>query len=374
MTSVTRSRIDGNTVVVGAAFTSGGGEAYVFVKPGGSWKNMTQTAELTASDEAPGIAFGTAVGISGNTVVVGAIGAVVNGNLAQGEAYVFVKPAKGWKNMTETAKLAASDGEMAFNFGTGVGIDGTTVVVGSPRASAQNPGPGSTYVFVQPTGGWVDMTQTAELTASDGIDYDDFGQSVAISGATVIVGAPELESAYIFVEPVGGWANMTETAELTASDGQSDDGFGWSVSVNGDTAVAGSPNNQVHGAVYVFVEPANGWSNMTETAKLTTPGANQFGFAVSIIERAIVVGAPFSNPVHQGAAYVFLRPNGGWKTMSKPSLALSIPFTEGFDNFGASVAVSGSTAVLGAYTAPTSPPCNPRCKAGPGEAFIFTEQ
>jgi hypothetical protein len=218
------------------------------------------------------------------------------------------------------------------------------------------------------------MTQTAELTASDGTDYDDFGQSVAISGATVIVGAPELESAYIFVEPVGGWANMTETAELTASDGQSGDRFGWSVSLNGDTAVTGSPNNQLHGAAYVFVEPANGWSNMTETAKLGASGASDFGFSVSLVEKAIVIGAPFSNPIHEGSAYVFLKPNGGWKATSKPSLVLSIQFTEGFDNFGTSVAVNGSTAVVGAYTAPTSPPCNPSCKAGPGEAFVFVEQ
>jgi FG-GAP repeat len=362
---------DGNTAVVGAPFTSDGGEAYVFVMPGGSWKNMTQTAILTASDGAAGNEFGTAVGISGNTVVVGAIVAAVNGNPGVGAAYVFVKPSQGWKNMTETAKLVASDGEFLSYFGRSVAIDGGTIVVGAPLPTGTNPGPGSAYIFVQPPGGWVDMTQTAELNASNGIDYDYFGLSVAASGSTVLVGASGLESAYVFVEPAGGWANMTENAVLNASDGQANDGFGWSVALEGDTAVTGSPNNQLHGAAYVFVEPANGWSNMTETAKLKASGASDFGFSVSLVEKAIVVGAPFSNPIHEGSTYVFLKPNGGWKTTSKPSLVLSIPFNDGFDNFGTSVAVNGSTAVVGAYTAPTSPPCNPNCKAGTGEAFVF---
>lgn len=96
--------------------------------------------------------------------------------------------------------------------------------------------------------------------------------------------------------------------------------------------------------------------------------------SVALVEQAVVVGAPFSNRSHPGAAYVFLKPNGGWKNATKPSLVLAIPFTYGFDNFGASVAVSGKTAIVGAYTAPTSPPCNPSCKAGPGEAFVFVEQ
>jgi FG-GAP repeat len=367
--------IDGNTVVVGASkpFNHLTGEAYVFVKTGGSWKNMTQTAVLTASDGAGGNDFGSAVAISGSTVVVGAPQASVNGNQAQGKAYVFVKPSTGWKNMTETAILLASDGGTASNFGIGVGISGDTVVVG---AYSPTYNPGSAYVFVQPSGGWVNTTETAELTASDRMDNDEFGYSVSISGSTAIVGAPNqgdgIGSAYVFVEPPSGWVNMAETAELTASD-RAISNFGWSVSLNGSTAVVGAPYDG-RGAAYVFVEPLNGWSNMTETAKLSAPAGSEIGMSVALSEEAVITGAPFTNPAHQGSAYVFLKPTGGWKNTTKPNLALAIPFTYGFDNFGTGVGISGKTGVVGAASAPTSPPCNPKCKAGPGEAFVFVEQ
>jgi hypothetical protein len=330
---------------------------------------------LTASDGAGGNDFGSAVAISGSTVVVGAPTATVNGNLAQGEAYVFVKPSNGWKNMTETATLLASDGTPGCAFGAGVGISGSTVVVGA-YGGGNNGGVGSAYVFVQPAGGWVNTTETAELTASDGMDNDDFGASISISGSTAIVGAPNqssaIGSAYVFVEPPSGWVNMAETAELTASD-RAISNFGWSVSLNGSTAVVGAPYDG-RGAAYVFVEPANGWSSMTETAKLTASGGSEIGMSVALSEEAVITGAPFANPAHQGSAYVFLKPTGGWKNTTKPNLALAIPFTYGFDNFGTGVGISGKTGVVGAASAPTSPPCNPKCKAGPGEAFVFVEQ
>ena len=181
--------MDGNTAVVGSLEALGGvGAAYVFVKPGTGWRNMTETAKLTPSDGNIGEEFGATVSISGNTIVVGAPSASVGG-VVQGAAYVFVKPATGWKDMTETAKLSATDGADGALFGGGVGTSGNTIVVGASAGGTGDPSPGSAYVFVEPVGGWTDMTQTAELTASDGVDYNDFGSSVGISGRTVIVGA-----------------------------------------------------------------------------------------------------------------------------------------------------------------------------------------
>ena len=160
--------IDGNTAVAGASLAEHGlGVAYVFVKPPSGWANMTQTAELTSSDGAG--CFGCSVAISGNTIVIGATAATINGNGAQGAVYVFVEPPTGWTNMTETAKLIASDGEPESYFATGLAISGDTIVAGAPGISGY-PMPGKAYVFVEPNGGWVDMTQTAELTPSDGFD------------------------------------------------------------------------------------------------------------------------------------------------------------------------------------------------------------
>lgn len=369
--------IDGNTIVVGA-FQGGNqdlGAAYVFVKPASGWTNMTQIAELTPSDGEVHDCFGCSVSISGDTIVVGDSALEVNGNLGQGAAYVFVEPSTGWANMTETAELTASDGVSDARFGSGVAISGSTIVVGAPGTY---PMEGEAYIFVEPDDGWVSTTQTAELLPSDGFAYDNFGISVSMSGDTALVGAPdrgsgspEVGRGYIFVEPTGGWTNMTQTAELAASDGQIGNDFGWSVSIDGGTAVIGAPGHPDGGEVYVFVRPKRGWVRMTQTAGLQSgSGSSCTGWSASISGNVIVSGSQCDSG-YKGAAFVFVRPPEGWRNSSKPSLRLSIPFTDGQDYFGASVAISGTTAVVGAPEAPT---ILPSVQYGPGEAFIFIAQ
>ena len=247
--------VSDDTVVVGAPrddilFPSvNQGSAYVFVKPGGGWVSAHETAKLTASDGAESDFFGTSVAVSGDTVVVGAERDDVGANADQGSAYVFVKPGGGWVSATETAKLTASDGAANDRLGQSVAVSGDTVVVGAPLDIDVTAGPGSAYVFVEPGGGWVSATETAKLTASDGATDDSFGHSVAVSGDTVVVGAcfdnvgpnPNQGSAYVFVKPGGGWVSATETAKLTASDGAANDRLGQSVAVSGDTVVVGAP-------------------------------------------------------------------------------------------------------------------------------------
>ena len=345
--------IDGSTVVVGA-FQVGQapGAAYVFVKPANGWANMTQIAELTASDAQAGDCFACSVAISRSTIVVGSAGHEVNGNLAEGAAYVYVEPAQGWTNMTETAELTASDGVPDTLLGNSVAIDGSTVIAGAPGVY---PVQGKAYVFEEPEGGWVDTTQTAEFLPSDAFNYDNFGFSVSISGGTVLVGAPDLSigspevgRGYIFVEPPGGWVNMTQTAELMASDGKIGNGFGFSVATEDSTAIIGAPGHLSGGAVYVFVEPQSGWKNKQQTATLLS-GSNDgsFGWSSSIDGSVVIGGAP-NVSASRGAAFVFVRPSGGWRSSSKPTLELSIPFTYKGDSFGVSVAISGTTGVVGA--------------------------
>ena len=143
---------------------------------------------------------------------------------------------------------------------------------------------GSAYVFAKPTtaNGWADtiLTETAKLTASDGAANDEFGISVAVSGGTIVVGAPVDESdegsAYVFVKRSRPLAGLTVTApaKLTASDGAANDEFGTAVAVDGDTIVVGAPGDDSgKGSGYVFVKPGTGWATEndtdTETAKLT---------------------------------------------------------------------------------------------------------
>lgn len=288
----------------------------------GTTDTLMQLAELTASDGGAEDFLGP-VGISGNTVVVGAFG--VNGK--QGEAYIFVEPASGWTNMTETAKLTASDGLAGDGFGSSVAIDGNTVVIGAPGANGNQ---GAVYVFVEPANGWTNMMQTAKLTASNGVSGDQLGYSVSISNNTVVAGADSAASgagaAYVFVKPVGGWTSATQRAELTASDGAVSDFLGVSVAVSGSMVVAGAPNathsgnNAGTGAGYVFVRPSQGWANTTETAKLTVSPAKDgqgLGSSVALSPTTAVLGAPDPLVYGPGAAYVFVKPTRGWVNMTQ---------------------------------------------------------
>jgi len=366
--------VSGRTIVVGASMATIGanfeqGAAYVFVRSGSTWADATQTAKLTASDGASGDNFGTSVAVSGNTIVVGAQHATVAGNLNEGAAYVFVRPGSTWADATQTAKLTTSDAASFDDFGMSVGISGNTIVVGVPGAAVNggDPGQGEADVFVKPASGWADATQTATLTASDGVSEDLLGSSVAIDGGTIVAGAPAPPisefphhgAAYVFVEPASGWADATQTAKLTASDGETGDNFGSAIAISGSTVVVGAPDanilptNFAQGAAYVYVEPASGWADASQTAKLTASdgaGDDALGTSVAISGDTVVAGAfgatVGANP-SQGAAYVFVEPGSGWAdTAQTAKLTVSVG---GFlDRLGVSVSISGNTVVAGA--------------------------
>ena len=207
------------------------GAAYVFVRDlSGNW---SQQAKLKASDAATNDAFGfRGVSVNGDTVV---IGAHANNDACptflecnSGSAYVFVRPAGGWTgNLTEDAKLMASDAAFEDRFGNGVSVSGETVVVGASLNDDAGSDSGSAYVFERPGGGWSgNLTEDAKLTASDAAAGDLFGAFVSVSGETVVVGAfldddagSNSGSAYVFVRPAGGWlGDLTEDAKMTASD------------------------------------------------------------------------------------------------------------------------------------------------------------
>jgi hypothetical protein len=365
------SAISGNTAVVGAfdANIEKTGAAYVYVKPLSGWGNMTQTAALTPSDSGEG--FGTSVAISGNTIIVGAANASnLNHRAPQsqgpGAAYVFVKPASGWKDMTETAKLTASDGADGDAFGYNVSISGNTAAVGALFAHS---GAGAAYVFVKPASGWSKMTQTGELTASDSSTFDNMG-SVAISGSTVVTGAYGhnnfMGAGYVFVKPSTGWKNMTQTAEFKSM--QANQIYGFSVATDGKTAIVGAVGAQQGiGAAFLYVKPASGWKNTSKfTAKLTASSASQvsgLSQGISISGKAIVLGAPgttVGSNSGQGAVLIYIEPTTGWKTTSKFAAKLTASDGAANDNLGVSAAVSGSTIIGGAT------------KSGPpGEAYVF---
>ena len=179
--------LSGDTALVGAPYKTVAGRyqagaAYVFTRTGTIW---SQQAELTASDGAAGDGFGTSVALSGDTALVGAPGKTVGGQIAAGAAYVFSGTGTSW---SQQAELSDPDAAVEDEFGTSVALSGDTALVGAPQKTvAARYHAGAAYVFTRSGTSW---SQQAELTASDAAARDEFGCSVALSGDTALVGAP----------------------------------------------------------------------------------------------------------------------------------------------------------------------------------------
>jgi hypothetical protein len=326
--------IDGDTIVVGAfpTLTKDNGAAYVFTKPANGWSNLHSVASLNV----PLSGGASSVAIQGDTIVVG----VGNYTYGPGAAYVFERPAGGWKDMNPTATLSSTDSMTGDNFGGSVSFDGNTIVVGSTGADSAT---GAAYIYVEPAGGWSDMTETAKLTTSGAPSGSGFPETVSLSGNTIVCGA--LGGAYVFVKPSTGWTDMTQTAKLSISGGGKTL-FG-SVSISGDTILAGS----VEGSAYIFVEPVTGWANMTQTATLTAgDGDPDFGGPVLLNGSTAVVGdsgRTVGPNFEEGGAYIFSEPKGGWKNMSSTTV-LTASDARHFAWLGDAIGMSGTTLVLGA--------------------------
>ncbi|KAH8075464.1 hypothetical protein JL721_1471 [Aureococcus anophagefferens] len=353
--------ISGDLVVVGAYWNADAGydsgSAYVFrtTNDGASW---TQVAKLVASDAAAGDDFGESVAVSGDLVVVGAHKNDDAGDRS-GSAYVFRTTNDG-ASWTQVAKLVASDAAEGDFFGYSVAVGGDLVVVGAHYNDDAGSSSGSAYVF-RTTNDGTTWSETAKLVASDAAEGDFFGESVAVGGDLVVVGAPYNDdagstsgSAYVFQTTNDG-ASWTQVAKLVASDAAAFDYFGTSVAVSGDLVVVGAHYNDdagdCSGSAYVF-RTTNDGASWTQVAKLVASDAAEgdfFGESVAVGGDLVVVGAPYNDDAgfYSGSAYVFGTTNGGasWTQVAK---LLASDAAED-DEFGWSVAVSGDLVVVGAH-------------------------
>lgn len=255
----------------------------------------------------------------------------------------------------EQGRLLAADAAASDQFGVSVAIFGDTAVAGAYFDDDAGNASGAAYVFVRSAGVW---TQQAKLYASDASTNDQFGVSVAIDGDTIAVGAygkmvsgaASAGAVYVFVRSGMTW---TEQAKLTASDAASGDLFGGALSLAADTLMIGaSGDNNAGGndagASYVFTRSGTIW---TEQAKLTaSDGAtlDSFGRSVALSGETAVIGALFDDLASTndaGSAYVFTRAGTVWSQQAK----LTASDAAASDRFGISVALSGDTALIGSY-------------------------
>jgi hypothetical protein len=313
--------LNGDTLAVGAHGVDGSdtnqGAAYIFYKDQGGTDSWGEVKKLVASDAGDSDFFGYSVSISGDTVVVGAYREDGTG-ADRGAAYVFDRNNGGADNWEEVKKLTASDAANGDYFGHSVSISGDTIAVG---AYSKGTDQGAVYVFDRNNGGTDNWGEVKILTASDAANYDKFGYSVSIEGNTIAAGASskvgsgiDRGAAYVFDRDNGGTDNWGEVKKLTASDTEDNDYFGYSVSIEGDTLVAGANNEggsgSGRGAAYVFKRDEGGADNWGEVKKLVASDAGDgdfFGQSVSISGNYISVGALLEDGsgTDRGAAYIF---------------------------------------------------------------------
>ena len=269
---------------------------------------LAQEAKLTASDAAAGDLFGFSVAISGETAVVGALSDDTAAGTDAGSAYVFVRSGISW---SQQAKLTASDAAAGDDFGESVAISGNTIVVGADLDDDAGNFSGSAYVFVRSGTSW---SQQAKLTAGDAAAGDQFGFYVGISGETVVVGClgddsggTEAGAAYVFVRSGTSWSQQQK---LTASDAAAGDLFGFSVTIGGDTVVVGAPLDDTGagsdaGSAYVFVRSGTSWSQQAKLTASDAAAGDQFGRNAVGISSDTVV---VGAPFDDMAAQVLARP------------------------------------------------------------------
>jgi len=317
---------DGNTIVVGAHGVSAiPGAAYIYVKPPSGWKTTTETVKLTSLDVQAQDEFGLATAINhwGDTVFVSTT-QVDNG---AGAVYVFCRDGKNWKSTSQYSAKLTAPGSTGLGNTLSLSQDGRTLLVGALGAD----GSGAAYIFIKPEDGWMTTAEAARLTASDSVPFDAFGVSVSLDadGDTALVGAPSQGpgfpepitpgAVYLYTRPRDGWVDMTESAKLTASDGQPGDEFGTSVAIapTGKTAFVGAFSA---GSAYLYYEPRDGWETTAQFQQKLKAHGNpvQFGAAVLIAQRegnkTLVVGAEGAtvnpNSPFSGAVYLFERVHG----------------------------------------------------------------
>ena len=355
-----------SSTVTGSGDGAGPGAAYLFDASSGA-----QLARLDSPNAANGGWFGFQVQVVGDLIFVSAPREAIGTVSDAGRVYVFEKPAGGWADtstvaatLTPSATSVPNDannglGGARFGYGLAVSDDGSTLAAGAPYWQRLGDTgqevdvtgmdrDGAVFVFAKPATGWADAdtddTGVVRLFGGSRLDrYSRLGERVAVSddGAVIAAAAPFGDDSegevFMFTKPSSGWASTAigDTPVRLQAMGrfrqQRMGSKGLDISGDGSTVAVGTPvgwrkgqaddaqitSADAKGAAHVFVRPATGWADATETAKLATFGHKYDGFgsgiAISDSGDKIAVSNPFSRSSNfRGSVHVYTKPAEGW--------------------------------------------------------------
>lgn len=284
--------VSGNTMIVGArddAYGENAGAAYIFENNGTSWEEVVK---LNASDAAGGDDFASIVSLSDSHAVIATI---------KSKAYIFEKTTTGWR---EAAKLLPPDESSTDGFGRNVSISGNTVVVGAASAYQSEEKSGAVFIYNKTSTGW---TLVTTLTAPNGI-YT-FGRALQIDGNQMIVGAGK--AVYIYEKTISGWQQLSKILSTDVDDSNTYF-YGYNnVSISDKYAVVGdysdSEKDYRAGAAYIFEKSSQGWARKSKVLASDGSFYDHFGITVAVDSGDVVITSSFNNEKGReaGAAYGF---------------------------------------------------------------------
>lgn len=348
--------IDGDVAIVGANgdrdMGMDAGAAFIWERSGDIW---VERQKIHAWAGAPGDHVGLRVGIDGEFAIVSAH-YDDEAFLDAGAAYVFYRQGDSW---VPFQKLIASDAQKRDSFGVSVAIDGDVIVVGAEREDDGGTSAGAVYVFRLEGTEWV---EEAKLLASNPQPRAELGRAVGVSGDVIVAGAhledhetAGVDAGVVYVWRYDGTAWVPE-ARLTSDDGESDDRFGRRLSISGDAFAVGThrdddAGNQ-SGSAYVIRWDGISWAQEAKLTPADHESNDFFGFDVSIDADTVLVGSRYDDEepagFNSGSAYVFTFDGASWIERAK------LIASDGAwrDHFGGSVCVAdGGSRVF--VTAPT---------------------
>lgn len=340
--------IEGNQLLLGATGdddqASNSGAVYVYEFDGSSW---VQRSKLVIGAGGINDRFGNAISMNGSRAVIGAPN--LSGSAANGSAYIFDFDGTNW-NLSAT--LSAQDGTAGDRFGSAVSLDGDRVLIGADSDDAQGGVAGSAYIFELQGGSW---NEVAKLSAFDASPISQVGFSVSLEGDTALVGAPGdgtngivAGAAYLFNDLGGG--TWIQTGKILASNGAQGDGLGVSLSLNNGTAAIGAMGggNSDEGAVYIYSIGVGAATELDIISPQGLEGGASFGESVTLDGDRFLAGASTANgnTSRSGSAYVFEFDGSVWSESTR----ITPSQTGSNDRFGHSVSLSGASVAVGANT------------------------
>ncbi len=329
------------------------GAVYIFKRTGSSW---TQEAYIKAVNNGPYDIFGSSTSLSGDTLAVGALGedsnqtTITNGGTAStdnsnqqsGAVYIYKRTGSSW---IQEAYIKAVNNNISDQFGANTSLSGDTLAVGASNedsnqttitngttASTDNSGSenGAIYIYKRTGNSW---TQEAYIKSANNDANDQFGQSTSLSGDTLAVGVPSEDSnqttitngatasgnnsnsnsgaVYLYKRTESLWA---QEAYIKSANNDSNDNFGVSTSLSGDTlavgarsedsnqttitngaTASGNNSNSNSGAVYVYKRTGSSWAQEAYLKASNNDASDSFGYSTSLSGDTLAVGANFES-------------------------------------------------------------------------------